>query len=142
MSPWLQPLKLPMCRLVLHLKAFTGSSLPSTVEISSWTKSQKNAEKMAKVCMAGEPGRDPAFAVHFFIFLEESLYPLQLLLLQQEASKCGKTPEVQSLHWVFFLQVQLVIRNLLVLLPEVLWDCAGWEKPLPRSLEWLYRGRS
>lgn len=82
---------------------------------------------MAKVCMAGEPGRDPAFAVHFFIFLEESLYPLQLLLLQQGASERGKIPEVQSLNWVFFFQVQLVIRNLLVLLPEVLWDCARRE---------------
>lgn len=80
MSPWLQPLKLQMCRLMLCLRAFTGNSLPSTVEISSWTKSQKNTVEMAKVCMAGEPGQGPAFAAHFFFVLEESLYPLLLLL--------------------------------------------------------------
>lgn len=42
-----------------HPDALTGKSLPSTVEISSRTKSQKNTEKVA-----GEAGWDPACAVH------------------------------------------------------------------------------
>lgn len=63
------------------LGTFTGNSLPSVVEISSGTESQKNTEKMTKGWMAGEPGQDPAFAVHLLIVLRESLYPVQFLLL-------------------------------------------------------------
>lgn len=98
MSPWLQSLKLrhrlertgSCCYgvevAVLHrmhdiLGALTGNSLPSVVEISSGTESQKNTEKMARSWMAGEPGQDPAFAVCLLVVLGESLYPLQFLLL-------------------------------------------------------------
>lgn len=71
---------------VLHhardiLGAFTGNLLPSLVEVSSGTKSQKNTEKMTKGWMAGEPSQDPAFALRLLVVLGEPLYPLQFLLL-------------------------------------------------------------
>lgn len=63
-----------------RVRCITGSS-PSPI-CSSWTKSQRNPEEMAKVCMAGEPGQDPAFAVTALLsWRNPSLCPLQLLLL-------------------------------------------------------------
>lgn len=63
------------------LGVFTGNSLPSIMEISSGTESQKNTEKVTEGWMAGEPSQDPAFAVRLLVVLHESLSPLQFLLL-------------------------------------------------------------
>lgn len=76
------------------LGAFTGNSLPSIMEISSGTESQKNAEKMTKGWMAGELGQDPAFAVHLLIVMGGSLYPLQFLV---NVARClGFGPCIES----------------------------------------------